>query len=193
MAYNSLTDLQLIDLLKKDDGHAFAEIYNRYAEALAGFASSKLFNLEDARDIIHDLFVKIWENRKQLHVERNLKAYLFTLVRYSIVDKIRRNITREEFAVMVQALAAAHAATIEQQIAAKELQESIQQSLNKLSPRVKEIYLLSREENQSIPEIAKQLQLSEQTIKNQLSAALKHLRRSLITLLAFTITVWWFR
>jgi RNA polymerase sigma-70 factor (ECF subfamily) len=189
-AYHTLTDLQLIDLLKKGDEHAFAEIYSRYAEQLAGFASSKLFSLEDAKDIIHDLFVKLWMDRIQLQVNSNLKAYLFTLVRYRIVDKIRKNITREEYAIMVKALSTVHETTVEQQIAAKELQVNIERSLEELSPRVREIYLLSREENRSIPDIAKQLQLSEQTVKNQLTFALKHLRQSLAVVTTTALTMW---
>lgn len=188
--YHTLTDLILIDLLKKDDEQAFSEIYGRYAEQLAGFAASKLFSLEDARDIIHDLFVKLWMDRNQLQVNSNLKAYLFTLVRYRIVDKIRKNVTREEYAVMVQALSTIHETTIEQQIAAKELQQNIERSLDDLSPRVKEIYLLSREENLSIPDIARQLQLSEQTVKNQLTVALKHLRRLLAVVTTAALTIW---
>lgn len=187
--YHNLTDLQLIDLLKKGNERAFAEIYDRYSEQLAGFASCKLFSLEDARDIIHDLFVKIWAGREQLQVN-NLKAYLFTLIRYRIVDKIRKNITREQYAAMIQGLSIVYETTIEQQIAAKELQQNIEKSLDELSPRVKEIYLLSREENQSIPDIARQLQLSEQTVKNQLTAALRHLRRSLVVVSTTAITVW---
>ena len=191
-SYATLTDLQLIDLLKKDDEGAFAEIYRRYAESLAGFASSKLFDLDDARDIIHDVFVKLWRERGKLQVDRDLKAYLFKLSRYRIVDKIRKNITREEYAAMVQALADRYEPGIEQQIAAKELQQSVEKALEELSPRVKEIYLLSREENLSIPEIADKLQLSEQTVKNQLSTALKHLRSSLAVVSTAALMYWLF-
>lgn len=191
-SYQTLTDLQLIDLFKRNDEHAFAEIYKRYSEPLAGFAMSKLFNPEDARDIIHDLFVKLWMDREQLQVDRSLKAYLFTIARYRIIDRIRTNITREEYAVMVQALETIHTAGVEQQIAAKELQQSIQKALDTLSPRVKEIYQLSREEHLSIPDIARRLQLSEQTVKNQLSAALKHLRQSLASLSTSAFILWWF-
>lgn len=190
-AYSILTDLQLIDLLKKDDEQAFAEIYSRYAASLAGFASSKLFDAEDAKDIIHDVFVKLWQERKQLQIDRNIKAYLFKTTRYRIVDKIRKNITREEYAGMVKALASQYEPGIEHQIAAKELQQSIAKSLDELSPRVKEIYLLSREENLSITEIAAQLQLSEQTVKNQLGSALKHLRQSLAIIHTIAFTLWW--
>lgn len=186
----SLSDLQLVDLLKEDDQTAFTEIYQRYASQLTGFASSKLYSLEDSRDVIHDVFVKLWEERKGLKVDRNLESYLFTLVRYRIVDKIRKNITREDYAGMVMTLTVNHESEIEQQIAAKEIKQGIAQALEKLSPRVKEIYILSREENMSISEIASRLQLSEQTVKNQLTFALKHLRESLTCLSVFALIFW---
>lgn len=177
--YESLSDLQLITLLKKDDERAFTAIYGRYAGSLTGFASAKLYSLEDSRDLIHDLFVKLWEERKQLQIDRNLQAYLFTLIRYRIIDKIRKNMTREDYAGMILALKLSYESETEKQIAAKELKQGVEQALEKLSPRVREIYHLSREEHLSIPEIAARLQLSEQTVKNQLSFALKHLRQSL--------------
>ena len=190
-AIKHLTDSQLIQLLKDDDEAAFAEIYKRYAKNLADFTASKLFNLEDAQDIIHDLFVKLWEDRKQLNITSNLKTYLFTITRHRIIDKIRRNITREEYAAMLQSLVNAYQPNVEQQIAAKELQQTIKNSLNELSPKVKEIYQLSREENLSIPEIAEKLQLSEQTVKNQLSTALSHLRKSLSRISLSILLLWW--
>jgi RNA polymerase sigma-70 factor (family 1) len=188
--YTLLSDLQLAGLLKRDDEAAFSEIYRRYAENLADFTAARLFNLEDARDLIHDLFVNLWQNRSQLYIDRNLKAYLFTRVRHGIVDKIRKNITREEYAAMTQALVTSFEPGVEQQLAAKELQQTIQKSLNSLSPRVKKIYQLSREENLSIAEIAEELQLSEQTVKNQLTTALKHLRES-IGLMTTAAFIYW--
>ena len=75
--HHTLSDLELIDQLKQDDEDAFNEIYRRYAETLVGFASSKLYNLDDSRDIIHDIFVKVWKERNHLQVNFNLKAYRF--------------------------------------------------------------------------------------------------------------------
>lgn len=174
-----LTDSQLIQLLKRDDGKAFAEIYTRYVKSLSGFTASKLFCLEDAQDIIHDLFVKLWEDRGKLQINSNLKTYLFTIARRRIVDKIRRNVTSETYAATLRSLADIYQPNIEQQLSVSELKKSIDTVINKLSPRVKEIYHLSREENLSIREIALKLDLSEQTVKNQLSTALVHLRHSL--------------
>jgi RNA polymerase sigma-70 factor (family 1) len=187
---NQLPDLHLILLLKEGNEAAFAEIYNRYAKSLANFTASKLFNLDDAQDIIHDLFVRLWEDRKQLIITSNLKTYLFTIARYRIIDKIRKNVTRQEYSAMLQSLSNAYQSSIEQEITAKELQQTILKSLNQLSPKVKEIYSLSREENLSISEIATKLQLSEQTVKNQLTTALAHLRKSLSGISVPTL-IWW--
>jgi len=189
--YTKLTDEQLIILLKKDDQPAFTEIYNRYAESLAGFAASKLYSLDDARDIIHDLFVKLWESRDEVYITSNLKSYLFSIVRHRIIDKIRKNITREEYASMAQSLIVSGHDSADKQVEAKELQQTIEKSLSQLPPRVKEIYKLSRDEGLSNHEIAEKLNLSEQTVKNQLSAALKHLRSSLSNINLFIFMLWW--
>lgn len=185
--YRFLPDQQLIDLLKEDDQVAFTEIYSRYAENLIGFASSKLYCLEDAHDIIHDLFVILWEERKTLVVHRKLENYLFTLVRYRIIDKIRRNITREDYAGMISMLSQSYDPEVEWQIANKELQQQVNLVLEGLSPRVKEIYKLSRDEHLTIKEIADMLNVSEQTVKNQLTVALKHLRQSLTYILLWSV------
>ena len=189
-AYKKLTDEQLVILLKKGDQAAFTEIYLRYSEKLAGFAASKLYSLDDARDLLHDLFVTFWETRDELNITSNLQSYLFTILRRRIIDKIRKNVTRGEYAVMLQSLTAAHHSGTEQQIAEKELQQQIKKALNELPPRVKEIYQLSREENLNTREIAQKLNLSEQTVKNQLTVALKHLRQALGSI-ALATFAWW--
>jgi len=178
-ALTKLTDEQLVALLRKGDQQAFTEIYNRYAENLAGFAAAKLYNLDDARDLLHDLFVKLWENREQLYITSNLQSYLFGITRHRIIDKIRKNITREEYASVAQSLTQVYQQSIDKQVEAGELQQTIRKSVDKLPPRVKEIYKLSREEGLSNHEIAEKLSLSEQTVRNQLSIALKQLRKSL--------------
>lgn len=188
--YTQLDDFALIELLKGDDESAFAEIYSRYAENMAGFACSKLYSLEDARDLIHDLFVKLWENRKQLAISSNLKTYLYLLVRHRIIDKIRKNITREEYADGLKSLRYAYHNSIEQKIYLKELEDTIEKSLNELSPRVKEIYQMSRVEELSIKEIAEKLGLAEQTVKNQLSTALKHLQKVLAQVSVTAFLYW---
>lgn len=191
-AYSKLTDEQLVAQLKKGDEQAFAEIYHRYAGSLAGFAASKLYSLEDARDLLHDMFVKLWEGREQLYITSNLQSYLYAVIRHRIIDKIRKNITREEYASIARSLIATDQQGVDKQLEGKELEQTIEKSLDQLSPRVKEIYKLSRQQGLSNHEIAQRLNLSEQTVKNQLSAALKHLRKSLACVGLLVFLYWWF-
>ncbi len=177
--YKILTDIQLTALLKEDDKSAFAEIYARYASQLTAFTASRLYKLDDARDLIQDLFVKIWTQRHTHEIDRNLKAFLFSVTRRRIVDQIRKNIHHEAYAHSIQQLEKAYGAFTEEQLMAKELEKHIQNSLEELTPGVRKVYKMSREADMSIEQIARQLQVSPQTVKNQLSSALKHLRQAL--------------
>jgi RNA polymerase sigma-70 factor (family 1) len=186
-----LSDQELIRQIKQGDRAAFSEVYKRYAESLAGFATSKLYDLDDARDVLHDLFVKLWEDRYTITINDNLRSFLFAAIRYKIIDKIRRNVTRQEYDVLLQALAEPQANGVEQQLDAKELQRLVDLSLEQLPVRTKLIYKLSHNEHLTITEIAQRLNLSEQTIKNQLSIALKHLRQAIAGLGILALMMDW--
>jgi DNA-directed RNA polymerase specialized sigma24 family protein len=73
-------------LIAGDEG-AFHIFYEQYAPALTGFAAARLSSLEDARDIIHDLFVWLWEERESLVITHSIKAFLFSAVRYHIIQQ----------------------------------------------------------------------------------------------------------
>jgi len=79
--FSNLSDHELTQLLKKGESAAFTEIYNRYIDSLVGFAGSKLHRLEDAHDILHDIFVKLWEDRQYLYGSRSYGSYVFQEVK----------------------------------------------------------------------------------------------------------------
>lgn len=172
-------DILLIERLRYGDENAFSEIYQLYAASLIGFASSKLYSLEEARDLIHDVFVYLWAEQKKIQIHSSLQSYLFAITRHRIIDHIRRNVTREEYASMLHGLTLDLENNLEKNIEAKDLVKVIEKVVGNLPPRTKEIYRLSRNEYKSISEIAEMLHLSDQTVKNQLTRALKFLRTSL--------------
>lgn len=178
LVHNIYTETELLESLKKGNKEAFTSIYQLYARDLIGFAASKLQSVEEARDIIHDLFTQLWDNREALQIRGSLKAYLFTAVRNRTVDYIRRHITRSEYAKMVEQLSDKLIADDEAVIISKNLQGELEHTIESLPTRTKEIYRMSRTHHLPVKEIACQLGLSEQTVKNQLSLALNHLRHS---------------
>lgn len=169
----------LIKRLRQGDARAFSEIYACYASDLVAFTSSKLFSLEEARDLVHDLFVSLWMQRERIRPDTSLAPYLFSMARYRIIDHIRKNIKKQEYSFMLNYFNEAAENNVEKECDLKDLNHLIERALQKLPVKTREIYHLSRYENKAIPEIANALDLSPQTVKNQLSFALKHLRQSL--------------
>ena len=133
MAYTSLTDVQLINLLASDDEEAFEEIFKRYIHPLAAFTGSRIYNLEDARDILHDLFVQLWEDRRDLVMTSRLETYLFTIARHHVIDRIRRNTGQKHYAKTIQSLAEELQVGAGKKLDRKELQKKADRLLEKFS------------------------------------------------------------
>ncbi|GAA4785147.1 RNA polymerase sigma-70 factor [Olivibacter ginsenosidimutans] len=169
----------LVLQLQQGDSEAFTHIYRLYAHRLTAFASSKLNSLEEARDVIHDIFVQLWEQRMAMTPNKGLEPLLFTIARNRIVDHIRKNSTQESYAQRLKQLTVLYHSP-DQLLEAKDVQQIIASAVDEMPKRVREIYQLSREEHLSIAEIAQKLQLSEQTVKNQLNTALNLLRKSIV-------------
>jgi len=178
LAHNIYTEKELLDLLKAGDKAAFTSIYEIHAPSLTGFAASKLASLEEAKDIIHDLFAYIWSERENIQVTVSLKSFLFAAVRYRVIDHIRKNVTRKQYASMLSHLSDAITADAEEELVSKNLHYTLENVVETLPSRTKQIYRLSRNRHLAVKEIAGELGLSEQTVKNQLSTALHHLRLS---------------
>ena len=178
---------ELIQGLLSGGEKAFTAIYELYAPSLINYAAARLVSLEEARDIIHDLFVHLWEERDTIGITRSLRGFLFAAVRYRIIDHIRRNSTRREYANRLLALQKEIGGDNQELVEAKDLDRTLEKAIGELPPRVREIYLLSRRQHRSITEIAEKLHLSPQTVKNQLTTALSLLRSFLQKLPAF----WW--
>lgn len=175
LTHNTYTETELLGLLKEGNTKAFTSIYHLHAPALIAFAASRLPSIEEARDIIQDIFAQLWDNREILQINGSLKAYLFAGVRYRIIDQIRKNVTRKEYTGMITRL---YERMIDGEavIISRDMQHTLDHAIEDLPKRTKEIYRMSRDHHLAVKEIAHLLGLSEQTVKNQLSTALHHLR-----------------
>ncbi len=176
-----LPDVDLLYLLSQGDEWAYGQIYKQYASALVDYAESKLGSYDDAQDVVHDLFTDLWNKKSTLQVRENLKAYLFGAARYLIINRLRKHAVRL-FHVQEEMKAGEQPASFESHFHARELQKAVEAHLLKLPVKTQEIFRKSRMQEKNIREIAEELHLSEQTVKNQLTIALKHLRDKLATI-----------
>lgn len=168
---------KLVKLLKNGDMAAFDAIYNKYCHKLYGFVLVYLKQEEDAEEIVQEVFIKIWNLRGKISAYLSFESFLFTIAYNATISLLRKRVSEiksREYLKYLQQID-----TTEQvidEIRFKELNNKVQILLQQLTPRKKEIYLLSREEGLTHKEIARKLNISESTVNNHLVTILKYLK-----------------
>lgn len=179
---NTKVNIELVKLLRKGDIAAFDQIYNLYCHKLHQFVLRYLKQEEDAEEIVQEVFIKIWESRKKIDVHASFESFLFTISYNATISLLRKRLSESksrEYLMSAQQIQNANSVTDEVQF--NELNAKVQSLLQQLTPRQKEIYILSREEGLTHKEIAKRLEISENTVKNHLVTTLKFLKSNLDT------------
>ena len=172
---------KLIRGLKSGSYEDFNALYSIYADMLYWFILGLTKSPTEAQDVLQDTFLKIWQMRERIDLELSFKTYLYTIARNRIIDSVRRQVNNVAFDDFVcsEDFQNYSENDIERNINFDEFKEKLSKAKAKLSPKQKEIFELSREKGHSITEIATMLQLSEKTVKNQLTLALKVMKSEL--------------
>ena len=174
--FSALTDTELTNFVKLGDQRAYTEIYDRYKTPLQQHAYKKLGNMDEVEDILQELFIHLWDKRERLVFTSSLSGYLFTAVRNSIfnlyykkqrettyLDSLRDFIDREE-------------SITELIMREKECGMIIEKEILALPPRMREVFLLSKNDGLTHKQIAERFGTSEQTVSTQIRNSLKVLR-----------------
>lgn len=173
----NLTDKAL--LVSTDDHAAFRILYSRYWESLYKKAICRLGNGDDAQDAVQEVFISLWRNRETIQCGETLAPYLFTALKYSVIKQVYRKSKKGILMPLSADELERTAITTEELFQYKELQAVLASEVAELPEKMQEIYRLSRIENLQIAEIARRLNISEQTVKNTLTTVLKRLRERL--------------
>jgi RNA polymerase sigma-70 factor (family 1) len=180
-------DLELIRRMSQDDKNAFDGIYNSYWEQLLKYSFKLTRSLETSQEIVQDLFVDLWIQRKRIEIKTSLKSYLFNALRYKIIDHIKRSKKKEDYMHEMLISYMGMNNDTENQLYFSNLHESYEAALQTLPPKCREVFQMSRNDHKSIEEISKELNISSQTVKNQISRALKILRTNLKDFVALSL------
>lgn len=164
------------------DKNKFSEIYSSYYPRLFRFAKEYVGNVEDAENLVQDMFMYLWNNSTFLNTVVNLNAFLFTLIKNRSIDFLRQQLRRErtsyslletmEYELNLEALEVID----ENLMLDNNLEQKIQEAIQSLPEKCREIFMLSRVEGLKYSEIAEKLHLSTSTVDNQIGIALKKLR-----------------
>lgn len=154
-------------------------MYQEYRDFLYHFFLKHVKNPAVAEDLAQDVFIKFWEKRDQTDDIRNMNAWLYRIARNHLIDHYRKLATEHTYQQSIWSYLDHHSNPILLNIYGNEMEEKINSLIGQLSPRQKEVYLLSREKDLSLEEIAGHLKISYNTAKNHLVSALQILREKL--------------
>ncbi|GAB3989443.1 RNA polymerase sigma-70 factor [Spirosoma daeguense] len=177
-AYHQFADTQLISALEGGDRDAFAEIYSRYWSLLYRLAYQKLRSRETAEELVQDLFVSIWTKRNQTTI-RELRPYLLTALRFSIINHIESLRVHERFVTYYESFLSQTDTEPADELALQDLTDAVERSLQTLPEKSQQVFRMSRFEYLTIPEIAQHLGLSEKAVEYHLTRALRVVRENL--------------
>lgn len=167
----------LVSRIRNHDVAAYEALFNHYYIPLTVFANSWLDAPQDARDLVQDLFVKLWEQRAEFTVQVSLKAYLYRSVRNAALNYKRKEQTREghhqTFAETTDQV------DFRDRIEEAEQTVLIHEAIRSLPEQCGKIFRMSRFQGIRNAEIAERLKLSKRTIETQISKALRVLRSQL--------------
>jgi RNA polymerase sigma-70 factor (ECF subfamily) len=156
------------------------------------FAKEYVLSEEDAENIVQDIFVMLWEKRDVLDVKVNLVSYLFVLVKNKCLDFLKhQTIGRafsQEYIVKQQALEELNYIFFSEE----DIEEVLNKAINSLPERCREIFIKSRLEGKKYKEIASELDISVNTVENQMSIALKKMKlllKDYLPLLLFLLNI----
>lgn len=172
-------DIELVDRLQNGDVEAFDLIYEKYSGKLYAFGLKYLRSTAETEELVQSVFLKLWENYRNLKRESSFKSYLFTIAYNNICNLFRKRTYRNKFIADALYENSCFSSDTEDAIDYQSVLDHVQQIIDKLPEKQKKVFLKSRQEGKSSKEIAEELNLSPGTVDNYTSEALKFIRSQL--------------
>lgn len=172
------SDSQIFEAIKRDDNGAYEMVFREYYRQMTAYAFRFLSDLSDSESIVQDVFLRLWQKRREIMITSSLQNYLFRSVKNQCINHIEHEKIKTGYQAMV----------IKNETDRSEysefflefgLMKKIEAAIASLPEKRQEIFRLAREEGLKYREIADQLDISVKTVETQMSLALKQLRESL--------------
>jgi RNA polymerase sigma-70 factor (ECF subfamily) len=180
-----ICDFELISRIKEGDESAFQIVFDLYSSKLYAFSYRFLKEKEPCQEIVQEVFLKLWINRTKLDDQYPIAPYLYTITRRLTLNALRHVATSQCAMNKMWLNVKKVSNETEEEVFLGDLSRFTEQVLSKMPKQQQLIFRMSRHQELSYDEIAEELNLSRNTVKNHLVAALKTLRTQFYK--AFTI------
>lgn len=161
--------------LANDDKKALEDLFNYYYPRLYQFSRSFLKLEEGIDDILQEVFVKIWKTRANIRSSETFSSFVFTVTRNLLINELRSRLSNQKTKEKILKLSVSDEYHSFNKLEYGELEETIDQIVNNLPEKQREVFLLSRYEDLSHKEIAEKLNISTKTVEY-------HIRQSINTI-----------
>lgn len=183
---NAAHETILIEGIKEGNVKIFDYVFHYYYSGMVVFTMKYTNNKAVAEDIVQAFFIKLWIKREQLNISQSLKSYIFTSLKNSCIDYLRRQEVKEKINLQLihelENRVDGRNLTIE-----SELREQINLAIEKLSPACREVFIMNRFEGLKPVQIAEKKDISVRTVEKHIGKALKVLRKELSPYLPSTL------
>ena len=173
-----------IDLIRKGNKAEFERIYFDFFDVLFALGLQYTSDQSVAESIVQDAFMKLWEVRKKLLSQTNIRNFLYTITKNLCLNHLRNQknvwkhlnqVKSHEYDYGIESLSQLGDTYLE----FEELNAKVDQAIENLSEKLKVVFKMSRIDELKYREIAEQLQISEKTVESRITRALKILRTEL--------------
>ncbi len=169
----------LLGQLAKGDHGSYQKLFYTYYKDLCRFCVRYVRSHEVSEEIVQDVFIYLWEKREVINISVSFKSYLFTAVRNKSINYLKLQLPKDQAKDDIANFEIAGSDNVESQLTYKELSQKVNDAIESLPKKCKQIFLLSRESGYTYREIAGELDISVKTVENQMVIALRKLREHL--------------
>lgn len=170
---------ELFIQLSQDDQAAFTKIFDHYEPRLYAFVLKMTRSATSAEEIVQELFIKLWTNRSSVASIQNPRSYIFRMATNRTANYLKSLARNSRVEKKASDIANNSINSTDEIMDLKEMTEQVHKLLGQLPEQQKKVYLMSRKDGLKTEEIATRLNLSEKTVKNHLTAALRFIRERL--------------
>lgn len=162
--------------IKNDDYISYNTLFTYYYAPLCQYVYSLLKDKEDTEDVVQELFLRLWNNRRKITIEENMSGYLYKMAKNRTLNHIR---FQSKYKAILEKQEGDMSGYEDDRLESKEIRMALYDCIDRLPGRLKEVLLLHRIKELKQKEISEKLNISIQTIKNQIWMSLQKLRKCL--------------
>ena len=184
---------EILAELRSGSHKAYELVFITYYGKIKFFINGFIKSDGVAEELTQEIFIKLWEKRESIDLEKSFGFFLYTMARNSTFNFLKHKLVHESY-VAKAGMDSSLALSPEEQIYADEINLLIAMTVKKMPDQRRRIYELSRQEGLSNDEISAKLKITKKTVENQLSLALRELRKVIslfmITICQFMDNIW---